>query len=499
MQKKRDRLYELISRLSPSEKGYINKGLKQVSTNSNLLKLFGIYSKMGNYDEVIIRKKLKGSPILKNLSVTKKQLFEGILKSIRNYHAGKNNYRQVLNLLQDIEFFFEKKMIDECERAITKTIAICNEYEFHSIKIHALDWKRRLFGLKYYQSNMESSIIALNNDIESTIQQLNSIEELEHFQLLLHHNIFHNKWGTEKEKFNQFLDELDLETQSIWETLEHIGNRGRIALTDISARIYFTKGEKDKAYDILTENIEKIEGKINPLLLSNFQRILFVQLGLGIQEKDNWETILKRIERLQQKHPILKQINFAEMTTLTYRLQFNYIHGIVYDETKAETLANFLEQHSESAPMSSWMAFHLSRYYFSYGMFEDAYLWNIRALNQSQNSIKNFTYICKFYMLMLLLELQHYHLVKNAIQELRRFLIRKDRLSDLEKTLITFFKKAENNWNKSTHYSLLGEFKKIVQPHDKELSKVFFYLDIPSWLKSKEKNITLAAYKRNSI
>ncbi len=497
MEKKTDKLYEVISRMSSSEKGYVSKYLKGSNPKSNLLELYAYLNKIESYDESILKKKIKNPSIVKNLAVTKKQLFETILKIIRNYHSSKDEYRTLLHLLEDIDFLFEKKMVDECIKMIEKGLSICNDFELYGIKIHFLDWKRRILNTTYYKDNLDSEIIALSEDSRNAIRKIRNIQDLEDKQLLLHNTIFHKKWDKDKALLKNYINDLEAGMNVLGKEFKGMGNREKIAITDILARILFHNGFQDKAFSLLNKNISELEGEVHPLVVDNLQRILLVKLGLSVAGKEKeWEDTLNKIEGLQNKHPILKNINFAEMLVLTYRLQFNYIHGLEFNQEKVKVLENFLEKYSEKVPMSSWMAFHISRYYFSYGKNEDAHVWNLRALNQSKYSIKNFNYICKFYMLMILLELEQYNFIKGALQELRRYLIRKDRLSDFEKALLDFFKKAENNWNKVTHHSLFEEFKEIMKPYEDEVEGVLFYLDIKNWLNAKENNITLAEFKR---
>ncbi len=491
-----DRLFDLVSNLNSSEKGYVSKRLKLSKSKSNLFELYSCISKLEVYDESALKKKIRTPSLIKNLSVTKRQLFETILRIVRNYGTAKNEYRRVFNILEDIEFLFEKKMTEECERMIEKGLRICNDLEMYGIKIHFLDWKRRILNSNYYKGDLEEIILALKAEADESVRKIDSIQNLEHEQLLLHHTIFHKKWSNKNNVLGQYLDELGADIKMLNEKGFDLGNREMISITDISARLTFHKGDLDNAFVLLKKETERIRGKVNPLVVENLQRILLVQLGMSVKGgEEEWKKVLEKIEKLQKEYPLLKQINFAEMFVLTYRLQYDYIHGLLFDKERVNMLEDFLEEEGNSIPMSAWMSFHVSRYYFSYGKFQKAHLWNIRALNGPQSQIKNFTYICRFYMLMILLELEYYDLIKKSIEDLRRYLIRKDHLSNFEKALIEFFKRAGSKWNKNTHKSLLMEFEELMNPYMESLTDTFFYLDIPNWLLSKKKNLTLASFK----
>ena len=110
----KEKLIFLISKLSTSEKGYVNKHLKLSSPNSNLLKVYNIISKYKPKDEKALKHRIKDAAILKNFAVTKKQLFDRILEILRDYHSYNGELRKLLGMIQDIGFLFSKGMVDEC-------------------------------------------------------------------------------------------------------------------------------------------------------------------------------------------------------------------------------------------------------------------------------------------------------------------------------------------------------------------------------------------------
>ena len=66
---------------------------------SNHIKLFDAINKMEEYDEDILKRKLKKETFVKHLSAEKRYLYQAILKSIRNFRGDQsifgNNHRWV--------------------------------------------------------------------------------------------------------------------------------------------------------------------------------------------------------------------------------------------------------------------------------------------------------------------------------------------------------------------------------------------------------------------
>ena len=136
MKESNEKLYLLISRLTASEKGYLNKRFKASNPNSNILKLFIAINKFKPSDDKALRSRIKDKYILNNFSIVKNQLFDRILRIQRDYRGEKGKLREVLLILEDIEFLFEKGIHDECLKMIKKAIKICDNNEFYALKLH---------------------------------------------------------------------------------------------------------------------------------------------------------------------------------------------------------------------------------------------------------------------------------------------------------------------------------------------------------------------------
>lgn len=497
MKQKQDKLHQLIHRLTKTEKGYVNKALKMNQPHSNLFQLYHILSRMNGYDEVQLKKKLGSGQLSRNLAVTKKHLFDRILEIIRNYHSEKNGYRKALNLIQDIDFLFEKGMLETCQKRIEKGLLITEEYELPELHIHFLEWRKRIFNHTYYQANVEMELEENWKKSKEKITQLEKSISIEHQQVILHQNIFHKKWSTKDNHLQDDIFSLEeyIETHHSKPSILPTQKRERIALADIQARIQFFKGNKSETDHIINGIEFDADTQFHPLTIENWQRILLVKLALNIIVPNQWNELYAQITSLHLKYPFLKSINHTELMVRTYTMQHQYMNGLDFEQDTVEAAEEYLEQHDFQLPMGSWCAFHISRYYFNYGYYKEAHIWNIRALNQTQQNIKNFSYVCKFNMMMILLELQHYNMLKKSIQELRRFLVKRDKLSALDQALITFFRDAENKWNKNNHTHISHQFSILTQPYEKELNATLFYLEIPKWLKANEKGMSLHIYK----
>ena len=150
MDKSNDKLFFLIAKLSSSEKGYINKQLKSSNPDSHLLKLFVTICKIKPRDEQALKPKIKERYIVNNLAAVKKQLFDRLLKILHDYHNNKGSLRKVYGMLDDIKLLFDKGLYVACEKMVKKAIKICDDFEYYGLKLHLLEWKKRILVTYFY-------------------------------------------------------------------------------------------------------------------------------------------------------------------------------------------------------------------------------------------------------------------------------------------------------------------------------------------------------------
>ena len=147
MKASNDKLFLLISRLSASEKGYINKRLKASNPDSHVMRLFRAICKFKPMGENSLKRKIKDEYIISKFATVKYQLFERILQLLRDYNRNKGQQREVLDMLDDIDVLFEKNMHLECEKIICKAMNICDDNEWYGLKLHLLQWKNKISAM----------------------------------------------------------------------------------------------------------------------------------------------------------------------------------------------------------------------------------------------------------------------------------------------------------------------------------------------------------------
>lgn len=137
--RKEDSLHQLIRSLDSSEKRLFKIFTNQnTSKKSNYIELFDVIGKMTNYDETLLKKKIKNANTLKNLAQAKKYLKELILKSMCE-HDEKTTKDEVNELLKQAAFLNKKNQFKEQWKKLVKAQELAEKHELFTQILLILD------------------------------------------------------------------------------------------------------------------------------------------------------------------------------------------------------------------------------------------------------------------------------------------------------------------------------------------------------------------------
>jgi hypothetical protein len=133
-------LFNFIHSMSSAEKRYFKKDTR----DSNTLDLFDIINEMEEYDEDLVKSRLKDSSYAGNLKVHKNRLQQILLKNLRSFHEEKTAQSRIKVLIDNCEIFLKKKLYEQALSQLGKAIQYCESYEEYELKLQALGIKSRL-------------------------------------------------------------------------------------------------------------------------------------------------------------------------------------------------------------------------------------------------------------------------------------------------------------------------------------------------------------------
>ena len=121
MNTRKDDLFQLIRSMSKSEKRYFKMESKKAGNKtSNHIKLFDTINNLEDYDEEVLKKKLKKEKFVEHLSAEKRYLYQAVLKSIRNFNSDKSIFTQLKNMVMDANQLLGRGLYTQAEKMLDK-------------------------------------------------------------------------------------------------------------------------------------------------------------------------------------------------------------------------------------------------------------------------------------------------------------------------------------------------------------------------------------------
>lgn len=222
-----DDLHKLIRSLSANEKRYfkVYSSRQNAKDNKNYIDLFDALDKMPEYDEALLKKKLKNSPVVKTLPVIKNYLHSHIMRSMRLYRTDNSIKETILNLMLDVFIYREKGLYEMQMKTLKKAWSIAEKYDvvylqlqiLHQMKLLELHMSKRnanditkeihkqegivlrrlteelKLGEIYYELWSQYKVDSLLND-SSAIERYNNFKQSPYMQDYKTVETFNAKW-----------------------------------------------------------------------------------------------------------------------------------------------------------------------------------------------------------------------------------------------------------------------------------------------------------------
>ena len=182
---KSESLFNLIKTMSQGEKRYFKvfcKGLQAGSKDQSYLVLFDLVNDMDAYDEGVIAERLTKADISGNLSSRKNYLYNLILKSLRNFHAGQVANVQLQEHLADIFILERKGLIRQALKRNRQAEKMATELGLDMDRLRIMDLRRRLIR-QFIPKKSEPLLKELQLESKTLLGRIQTgMEVLDHYE-----------------------------------------------------------------------------------------------------------------------------------------------------------------------------------------------------------------------------------------------------------------------------------------------------------------------------
>jgi len=177
-------LFLFIKSLTPNEKRHftIYATKHNIGKKNSYLKLYQdleyLTSITEEYEEKNFIKKHKTKPYIKNLAVTKNYLFEQLLNSLKTVaHENETIEQKIFNLIEEIQIFEKKRLLNLWQKAIEKAKQLAEENEnyFMLLKIQKLS---HIYLIENKQQTLDKIADSYLQEKEDLLFKLKQQEDL---------------------------------------------------------------------------------------------------------------------------------------------------------------------------------------------------------------------------------------------------------------------------------------------------------------------------------
>lgn len=163
----KSRLLELMNTMTASEKRYLRQFVNKTGeAKSNHIQLLEAIIKQDNYDEGKLKRKFRGTSIVKQWSRVKNYLYNYILRVLQNYHQ-QDPALELLNIMQQITILYNKGIYGEAHKLLVKVKSLAIEGIYPTLLPFIAEWEMRLEVACYDINNKKIPRITKENNKRS--------------------------------------------------------------------------------------------------------------------------------------------------------------------------------------------------------------------------------------------------------------------------------------------------------------------------------------------
>ena len=483
-------LFDLIQSLSMSEKRFFKvfSSRHVIGNENDYVKLFDLIQRMDIYDESLVIK----AKFIKNSSAEKNYLYRLVLKSLNAYHAQNSVRTKVYDYLISIEVLFQKGLYMQAAALVEKALKLAVENEMFRQQLVLTEIKQELL-LKNQEYGAALKVFTTDFYSMDLVYNLMSLKELTtkgYNQNLAKGVVREND---DLISFKKLVKDTIVKNEN-----QALSKRARLHQISVLLTYNMVAGSNTKVLkyaELILRHYESHAHLINTTPIG-YVSSCFILGSAQIESVDKLgiQNTLKRIEKSVNYESVKKSqkaVSFAFFYKHILLIQLNRINGdektISYQLKEIEEL---ITNHIRfiTKPQLYDLYFQMALAYFDVATFKKSMKYTNEILNDLSfkcrddfmNSVKLFNLIVHF-------ELGNDFTLDYLSKSTYNYLKRKNRLFEVERTLIKFFTKHEINLvSKSAEYELKKiELKLIELKGDKFEKKAFQYFDYLIWIQSK--------------
>ncbi len=482
----------MIRSMDPQEKRHFKLYATRREESNHYSLLFDTIDKLEEYDEEVLKKKIRIGAVLRNLKQLKSQLYERILKSLELYHQSSFLKGSLQQYLLQAEILISKRLYSSAAKSIKKGHELALENEEHLYVLLFLSLETELKG---YVKDLEAMS---PSRLDKDLQHINIYKNIIEYQKL--------SLGVRGITLKNEVASQEQQVKELKTLLEHSlldSEKQALSYTAVKryyhthSTIYRALADYKKSLHYLEQFLEYLEKE--PAKLKNraydYLATIYTLSILHIDTAAKKDTLLlfRKAEAIYRSLP--SKLRTANVNSGIMGIQQARI-GLHLDRCEfrdALKIAGELEQklnalrHDISAD-NLFIFWHvLAQVHFYSGDHKKAMALLNKIINSDEKTLRlDIRSSARVLSLMLHYELGNTELLESAAASTEKFLEKNKMLFGFEKKLLAFFRKKAMNINsKKEEAAAFTALLSSLTESDRRNNRFLEIFDSITWIKSK--------------
>ncbi len=484
--------------MSRAEKRYFKlfTSRHMLGGQSNHQLLFDAIAAMPEYDEVALLQRFKDEAFTHRFAITKRRLYEAILRSLDAFHAESSIDARLHRMLHQIELLHQRALYEDAAKMLQSVKKLARQHERHAIMHQVLQWERKLIERANYSNATNSDIDRIKEESLRATEDLDQLDQLWDAKSRILLGLYRHGKARDENASIELQRSLDLPVMRDPGTLRSA--RARFLFHHLHSAAAFGTGDLSKclehmgaAYDVLIAERERFAEEPY-LVLSVLSNLIYVHVRLGRYDRafellEHFRTLPAEWQMPENEDLDLKLFCTSTSLELTIHCQMGAFDKAMEMMSPVE---RGLAEHGErlGAVRKAGFFYQLAYAHFGAGNYDKALRWTHRLLNDVRID-ESAEIVCFGRLLNLLAHIENGRddMLPYALRSTERYLETRGRSHRFEPIFLDMVHGIMRSRNRSSIGKVYREFMEKLAPLEADPMEhvVFDHLDPIAWAESK--------------
>jgi hypothetical protein len=498
-----DDLFRLIKSMNKSEKGYFKKyaAKNEAGSKQNYIHLFDAVDAMTDYDEELLKKKLKNESFVKQLPVYKVYLFNLILRSLAPNSVLADAGTKMKEYIENSKILSSKALYREALKQLKKAKELARKFSNYLVLLDALIAERNIISVM-----PDKNISEMRKQIYD--EELDTVRKLS--------KNFEYSWLSDQmvicveQKGDFTVAERSIEMDKLMQVplLKEEENAEDLNMKFylLHTKLFYYLGRNDllNVKGLLEKEIELLEANRhfiddNPRNYSSalINYLMFSQITGFRKDVLISLTKLNALRRkLKNKVPLSLQLQISFHAANSEMLVYKNSADTRRGRNLVKRLETDLPKYGNEIPpqLKISLLSNIASFLVMDGNYEAALKFNNILLDEAGLNFKSDVYLFgRLLNLVIHYGLENYDLLEYNVENTYKFFREKNALKKAESIIFANFKrllKSEQYEHKDLFKELLFNLKKL--PMDNNTQNLFAMLNFAVWAEAEAEGVTMA-------